>query len=91
MGEIEGDLRQFGERVSKDIYQLHLEAEKHPPELEKFDAWGNRIDKLITCEAWKQMKNISATEGFYIRPENFYFYRFKVVNRCLNRFNCHPL
>ncbi len=40
-GEIEQDLRQFGEQVSKNILKLHAEAEKNPPRLESIDEWGN--------------------------------------------------
>jgi hypothetical protein len=61
--EIEDDLMQFGEQTGKNIYEMHLEAERNPPRLEHFDPWGNRVDKLITCEAWKQMKSIAAREG----------------------------
>jgi len=31
--------------------------------LEQTDAWGHRKDQLITCEAWKKQKIISAEEG----------------------------
>ena len=61
--DIESDMRQFGNRVSTDILELHRQCEANPPRLEKFDAWGNGIDNLITCEAWKNMKRISAQEG----------------------------
>ncbi|CAF0767429.1 unnamed protein product [Brachionus calyciflorus] len=74
--EIEPDLYQFGHQVATNIFQLSLECEKNVPRLEKFDAWGNRIDKLIVCEAWKQMKNISAKEGLIAIPyeNNFSIY-----------------
>ena len=28
-----------------------------------FDAWGNRVDELVTSPAWKRMHDISAEEG----------------------------
>ena len=28
-----------------------------------FDAWGNRIDELVTSPAWKRLHDISAEEG----------------------------
>jgi hypothetical protein len=35
----------------------------NPPRLEQYDAWGKRIDRLVTSDAWKRMKVISAEEG----------------------------
>jgi hypothetical protein len=68
MPEIETDLFEFGEKCAKSIHELHLECERDPPRLEQFDAWGNRVDKLIVCNAWKEMKNISAREGLVAIP-----------------------
>ena len=31
--------------------------------MQTFDAWGKRIDRLVTCPAWKRMHDISAEEG----------------------------
>ena len=61
--DVEADLRQFGHQVATNVLAWHYEAERHPPYLEHFDAWGNRVDTLHTCNAWKQMKHVSAVEG----------------------------
>ena len=63
VAEIELDLRTFGARVADDVLESHLECEANPPRLEQFDAWGRRVDKLVTCDAWKRMKRVSAEEG----------------------------
>lgn len=71
--EIEPDLRAFGGRVADDVLELHRECEANPPRLEQFDAWGKRVDRLVTCDAWKRMKTISAEEGLVaIAYENKY-------------------
>ena len=57
------ELEQFGGRVATDIYRLHRECESNPPQLQHYDAWGKRVDHVITSPAWKQMKKISAEEG----------------------------
>ncbi|KAK6192103.1 hypothetical protein SNE40_003641 [Patella caerulea] len=62
-GEISPDLKRFGERVATDIYDLHLQCDKEIPQLEQYDAWGKRVDNLITSPAWKRMHDISAEEG----------------------------
>ena len=28
-----------------------------------FDAWGNRVDELVTSPAWRKMHDISSEEG----------------------------
>ncbi|ESO97931.1 hypothetical protein LOTGIDRAFT_228445 [Lottia gigantea] len=61
--KIQKDLKKFGQRVVTDIYSLHLQCDRELPQLEQCDAWGNRVDKLITSHAWKQMHDISAEEG----------------------------
>ncbi|XP_032992183.1 acyl-CoA dehydrogenase family member 11-like isoform X2 [Lacerta agilis] len=57
------DLEQFGTRVKDEIDLLGRECELNPPQLKQFDAWGRRVDEIITCPAWKRMKEISAEEG----------------------------
>ena len=61
--DVQPDLVRFGERVSTDIWKLSRECEENPPFLRQSDAWGNRIDEIVTCPAWKEQKNVSAQEG----------------------------
>lgn len=63
MPAIESDLERFGGRVATDLYDLHLQCDKELPQLEQFDAWGRRVDRLITSPAWKAMHDVSAEEG----------------------------
>ncbi|KAL8180504.1 UNVERIFIED_CONTAM: hypothetical protein K2H54_026139 [Gekko kuhli] len=57
------DLERFGARLKNEIDLLGRECELNPPRLQQFDAWGQRVDQIITCAAWKKMKEISAEEG----------------------------
>ncbi|XP_053136038.1 acyl-CoA dehydrogenase family member 11-like [Hemicordylus capensis] len=61
--EVSVDLERFGARVKDEIDSLGRECELTPPKLQQFDAWGQRLDQIITCPAWKRMKEISAEEG----------------------------
>uniref|UniRef100_H2Y5Z2 Uncharacterized protein n=1 Tax=Ciona savignyi TaxID=51511 RepID=H2Y5Z2_CIOSA len=38
-------------------------CELNPPVLTRFNAWGDRMDQVNTCNDWKEMKKISAEEG----------------------------
>ncbi|XP_063396857.1 acyl-CoA dehydrogenase family member 11-like isoform X5 [Mytilus trossulus] len=60
---VEDDLLRFSERIAIEIDDLGFQCEKEKPYVQTFDAWGNRVDQLVTCEAWKKMHKISAEEG----------------------------
>ena len=60
---VEKDLDRFGERISSEIHDLGFQCENEKPYVQTFDAWGKRIDKLVTCSAWKRMHDIAAEEG----------------------------
>ena len=60
---VEEDLVHFGDRVANDIYLLGRQCELEQPQLRQFDAVGRRVDQLVTGEAWRQQKLISAKEG----------------------------
>ncbi|XP_071848390.1 acyl-CoA dehydrogenase family member 11-like isoform X2 [Apostichopus japonicus] len=66
--EISPDLESFGARVGAEIHEVGLECERNLPEHKPFDAWGNRVDQLLTSEAWKKQKNIAAEEGIVAIP-----------------------
>ncbi|XP_042334935.1 acyl-CoA dehydrogenase family member 11-like isoform X2 [Sceloporus undulatus] len=61
--EVNPDLERFGALVKDEIDPLGRECESQPPWLLQFDAWGRRVDEIVTCAAWKRMKEISAEEG----------------------------
>lgn len=63
LGEIEKDLKNFGNRVATDLWELSLAAENGPPVHNPYDAWGNRIDEVKVSEAWKKFDEVSASEG----------------------------
>lgn len=63
LAEVSADLERFGARVQNEIDALGRECELNPPRLQQFDAWGQRVDNIVTCAAWKRMKEISAEEG----------------------------
>ncbi|MBL90442.1 MAG: acyl-CoA dehydrogenase [Myxococcales bacterium] len=72
LGAVQGDLENFGLRVTDDILDLCLAAQAQEPRLQQFDAWGNRIDEIHVSDAWKALGAIAAQEGLvalaYERP-----------------------
>lgn len=61
--EVERDLLRFGERLVAEIDALGRQCELKPPVLQHYDAWGRRVDRILTCDAWTRLKRISAQEG----------------------------
>lgn len=61
--EIEPDLHRLGQRVVTDIAALGETAEASPPRHVPYDAWGRRVDRIDTSDAWRELHRISATEG----------------------------
>src|SRR3954453_16125733 len=61
--EIEPDLPRPGARAATDILSLGEKAESSPPRHVPFDAWGRRVDRIETSDAWRELDRISAMEG----------------------------
>ena len=57
------DLERFGSRLCKEIDHLGRQAELDPPFLRTYNAWGKRVDELVTSMAWRRLHEISAEEG----------------------------
>src|SRR6202162_1198592 len=63
LADIEPDLHRLGDRAGTDIFALGEAAEASPPRHVPYDAWGRRIDRIETSDAWRELDRISATEG----------------------------
>lgn len=63
LAEVEPDLQRLGNRAATDILALGESAEASPPRHVPYDAWGKRVDKIETSEAWHELDRLSATEG----------------------------
>ncbi|XP_009330312.1 PREDICTED: uncharacterized protein LOC103923643 isoform X2 [Pygoscelis adeliae] len=61
--EVSRDLERFGNRLLTKIKPLGWECELNPPVFRQYDAWGRRVDHIVTCSAWRRMKEIAAEEG----------------------------
>eukprot|EP00443_Scrippsiella_acuminata_P002099 CAMPEP_0115180286 /NCGR_PEP_ID=MMETSP0270-20121206/6842_1 /TAXON_ID=71861 /ORGANISM="Scrippsiella trochoidea, Strain CCMP3099" /LENGTH=557 /DNA_ID=CAMNT_0002593283 /DNA_START=42 /DNA_END=1712 /DNA_ORIENTATION=- len=62
-GVAEPALRRLGARCAGELAAAALQCEQQPPELECYDGWGDRVDRVRTSEAWRGMKRVCAEEG----------------------------
>ena len=60
---VDAELTRFGARVAGELGPLARECEENPPRLRSVDAWGRRVQEVVTCGAWKGMRDIAAEEG----------------------------
>jgi hypothetical protein len=63
LASLDPSLNRLGERAASDLWLRSISMERDKPYLVQFDAWGRRIDSIITCPEWKGMKSAAAEEG----------------------------
>jgi alkylation response protein AidB-like acyl-CoA dehydrogenase len=57
-------LLSLGEDVLRLVRAWGEQAEKNPPSLQNFDAFGQRIDRLSLCHGWIKLKQFSELNRF---------------------------
>jgi hypothetical protein len=60
---IEPDLRRLGAAVVGELQAYGDDAEANLPRLEQYDAFGHRVDRLVTAEGWRRLHDVAAREG----------------------------
>lgn len=63
LAEVEPGLVHLGERAVGDIRAAGDAAEERPPRHVPYDAWGRRVDRIETSEAWRALERVAAEEG----------------------------
>ncbi len=63
LAEIRPQLHHLGELAAGTLQTLAVEAERDPPELIQYHAWGRRIDQVRINPAWRQIHHIAAEQG----------------------------
>ncbi len=65
LAEITPTLAEMGELAAGELWDLHrqLDTREHEPRLRPFDAWGNRVDEIVTSPAWDRIGEIQAEKG----------------------------
>lgn len=61
--DVEETLRSMGELAGGELYQLQLADRRNEPELTRWDAWGNRIDRIELSPLWQRAAPLAAEFG----------------------------
>lgn len=63
LAELEPELSEMGRIAAGEMLELARGAEAKPPSLVRYDAWGNRIDRIETPPEWRALHEIQAKAG----------------------------
>ncbi|HET7457035.1 MAG TPA: acyl-CoA dehydrogenase family protein [Gemmatimonadaceae bacterium] len=61
--DVEPGLASLGARAAGDLLALADAAEAQPPRHVPYDAWGRRVDRIETSDAWRALDRVAAEEG----------------------------
>src|SRR5262245_29517838 len=68
MPAAEPRLKALAAEVMGPLRAAHAEAESHPPVLERYDAWGARIDRVQVSPGWERLRVAAAEHAIVALP-----------------------
>ncbi len=80
LAEVEDVLAEMGELAGGPLYRLQLEDRLNEPVLIRWDAWGNRIDRIEVSPLWRTAAQVAAEFGLIAEA---YERRFGALSRSL--------
>ena len=63
-----GRLTELAADVAGPLRAAHADAEAHPPELVRYDAWGARVDRVDTSAGWQAQRAAAARHAVVALP-----------------------
>src|SRR5215203_381635 len=61
--EIEPALSEMGRLAGGELYSMQLMDRLNEPVLTQWDAWGNRVDRIVVTPLWQTAERIAAEHG----------------------------
>jgi acyl-CoA dehydrogenase len=68
LNEIEPSLRDMGQLAAGTLYQMQLADRLNEPTLTRWDAWGNRVDRVEVTALWREAERIAVEFGLVAIP-----------------------
>lgn len=66
--EVKEELTALGDIVSEELYEKQLDTLDEEPELIRWDAWGNRVDRVKLTDLWERCRELSVDYGLVADP-----------------------
>ncbi|PSQ78637.1 MAG: acyl-CoA dehydrogenase [Bacteroidetes bacterium QH_8_67_23] len=57
------ELDWMGRAAGGRLYQMQLRDREHEPRLTRWDAWGERVDRIEVTDLWREARRIAAERG----------------------------
>ena len=67
LAKIEPEFQEFAKEAASDrVKEWMLNAEREPPYVKSHNVWGAKhdVDRLVTSEGWKKLREWGAANGF---------------------------
>ncbi|MDQ5838313.1 MAG: acyl-CoA dehydrogenase family protein [Acidobacteriota bacterium] len=61
--EVEPSLEELGELAGGELYRMQLEDRLNEPRLTRWDAWGERVDRIEVSPLWRVAERLAAERG----------------------------
>ncbi|HJQ31864.1 MAG TPA: acyl-CoA dehydrogenase family protein, partial [Pyrinomonadaceae bacterium] len=63
LSEVEPSLAELGELSGGELYRMQLEDRLNEPRLTRWDAWGERVDRVEVSPLWRVAERLAAERG----------------------------
>ena len=63
LAEVTPALREMGALAGGELYELQLADRLNEPSLTQWDAWGERIDRIVVTPLWQRAERLAAEFG----------------------------
>ncbi len=61
-------LERMAVEAAGPLHAAALDAERNPPQLEQYDGWGARVDRIRTAAGWETLRQAAARHGLISLP-----------------------
>jgi alkylation response protein AidB-like acyl-CoA dehydrogenase len=80
--QIEPSLSHMGGLAGGELYQLQLADRLNEPRLTRWDAWGNRIDRIEVSPLWRVAERLATEQGLVAVAYERAHGRFSRIHQC---------
>lgn len=88
--EVEPALVEMGRLAGEDLYQMQLADRLNEPLLTRWNAWGERIDKIEVSPLWRVAERLAAEHGLVAISYERAHGRFSRVHQCATAYLFTP-